>query len=75
MVWGALVAPSYDGQRGNPVLIGRAHFEELLSLPPGAAPRALLKRHPADLHLEPVDDPAVLRDLDRPEQYQRWRPA
>ena len=36
------VAPSHHGQRGNPVLIDRRHFAELLTLPPEAAPRHLL---------------------------------
>lgn len=71
---GSLVAPQYKGRRGNPVLIDRRHFEALLALPTGAAPRDLLRRHPQALHLAPVDDPAVLRDLDELQDYQRWRP-
>lgn len=73
--YGQLLAPEFNGVRGNPVLIGRAHFAELLELPPGAAPRALLERHQASLHLLPVQTDAILRDLDRPEDYRRWRPA
>jgi molybdenum cofactor cytidylyltransferase len=72
---GSLVAPQYQGRRGNPVLIDRRHFDELLALPADAAPKALLQRHPEALHLAPVDDPAVLRDLDEPQDYQRWRPV
>ena len=68
---GELVAPVYEGQRGNPVLIGRSHFAELLALPSGAAPRSLLQRHP--VHLVPVASDSVLRDLDRPEDYERER--
>ncbi len=66
------VAPSHHGQRGNPVLIDRRHFAELLALPPEAAPRALLQRHPDDLLTIEVDTAAVLHDLDRPEDYERW---
>lgn len=69
-----LVAPVYDGQRGNPVIIDRRHFPELLSLPPESAPRALLLRHPDDLQLVEVDSNAILHDLDRPEDYERLRP-
>ena len=72
---GRLVAPQHEGQRGNPVLIDRRYFPELLALRPGSAPRALLKRHPDALFQLPVDDPAVLRDLDEHEEYRRWRPA
>src|SRR5690606_26285067 len=46
-----LIAPTYQGLRGNPVLIDRRYFHELLSLSPRDAPRLLLQRHPDDLHL------------------------
>ncbi len=64
-----LIAPTYRGQRGNPVLIGRDLFEELLNIPDGGAPRILLQRHPGQLRLVEVDSEAVLRDIDLPEQY------
>lgn len=71
----ALVAPSYEGRRGNPVLIDRRYFAELAALPWGQAPRDLLRRHAADLHLVPVDSQAILLDIDRPEEYERQRPG
>lgn len=70
-----LIAPAYEGQRGNPVLIDRRYFAELLALPEGAAPRHLLRRHPDDVLLLPVDSPGVLIDLDDPQSYERWRTA
>jgi molybdenum cofactor cytidylyltransferase len=69
---GELIAPVYAGTRGNPVLIGRSHFSEFLALPPDSAPRVLLERHRASLHLVPVQTDSILRDLDLPEDYQRW---
>ncbi|HEX6384622.1 MAG TPA: selenium cofactor biosynthesis protein YqeC [Anaerolineae bacterium] len=72
---GELIAPIHDGRRGNPVLIGRAYFDELLALPPGAAPRDVLKKHRDELCLVSVESDSVLRDLDRPEEYERWRPS
>jgi molybdenum cofactor cytidylyltransferase len=71
---GQLIAPVYEGQRGNPVLIGRLFFDELLGLPPEAAPKALLKRHEDELFLLPVETDSVLRDLDHLDDYRRWRP-
>jgi molybdenum cofactor cytidylyltransferase len=68
-----LVAPYYRGTRGNPVLIDRRYFDALLALPPDAAPRVLLRRYPNDLQAVEVDSEAILRDLDRPEEYERWR--
>ncbi|HNS40490.1 MAG TPA: nucleotidyltransferase family protein, partial [Promineifilum sp.] len=69
-----LIAPVYRGRRGNPVLIDRRYFAELLALPPEAAPRALLQRHAGDIHYVEFDDDAILHDLDRPEDYERLRP-
>jgi len=71
---GGLIAPTYGGRRGNPVIIDRRYFAELLALPPEAAPRALLQRHPDDLLLVEVQNDAILHDLDRPEDYERLRP-
>ena len=70
-----LVAPYYGGRRGNPVIIDRRYFDELLALPADAAPRALLARHTDDLLAVTVEDEAVLIDLDRPEEYEHRRPV
>ncbi|MCB9445865.1 MAG: putative selenium-dependent hydroxylase accessory protein YqeC [Ardenticatenaceae bacterium] len=72
---GGLIAPVFQGQRGNPVLIDRAYFAELLDLPAGAAPRHLLRRHEADLYFVSMDNDSVLCDLDHPGEYERWRPT
>ena len=69
------VAPYYGGRRGNPVIIDRRYFDELLALPADAAPRALLARHTDDLLAVTVEDEAVLIDLDRPEEYEHRRPV
>jgi molybdenum cofactor cytidylyltransferase len=72
---GDLIAPTFQGKRGNPVLIGRRYFAELLALPPGDAPRTLLRRHANELHLVDVPTDDILRDLDSPAQYDRERRA
>jgi molybdenum cofactor cytidylyltransferase len=72
---GEIIAPACQGQRGNPVLISRRFFPDLLSLPPDSAPRALLQAQPDAIHLVAVTDPSVLIDLDDPESYRRWRPG
>ncbi len=72
---GELSAPVFNGRRGNPVLIGRRYFDELLRLPIGAAPRALLQAHPDALYLLPIDTDAVICDLDTPAEYERLRPT
>lgn len=69
-----LIAPSFNGQRGNPVLIGRDYFAELLALPSGAAPRHLLRQYSDALHLVPVATDTILHDLDHFGDYEKWRP-
>jgi molybdenum cofactor cytidylyltransferase len=71
---GQLIAPLYDDRRGNPVLFGRPYFDELLSITDGSPPRQILRRHKEELTLVEVDSTSVLRDLDREEDYVRWRP-
>jgi molybdenum cofactor cytidylyltransferase len=72
---GGLVAPAYEGKRGNPVLIDRHYFPALFNLPGQTPPRALLAHYPSDLHLEAVDSDAIFHDIDTPELYERWKPA
>jgi molybdenum cofactor cytidylyltransferase len=69
---GTIVAPAFDGRRGNPVLIDRLHFPELLALPPGSAPRHLLQRHA--VHQVPVPTSDVLQDIDTVDDYHHLRP-
>ncbi len=71
---GGLIAPTCQGHRGNPVLIDRRFFAEVLALPAGSAPRALLSKHPQELYLLPVNDEGVLLDVDSPETYRALRP-
>ena len=71
---GDLIAPTYAGRRGNPVLINRRYFPDLLALPNSAAPRDLLRQHQDKLHLLPVDSNSILHDIDDPQDYGRWQP-
>ncbi len=61
------VAPEYEGTRGHPVLLDRAHWAAMLDLPAGARPRDGLGR----LRLVEVDDAGVLLDVDTRESYAR----
>jgi molybdenum cofactor cytidylyltransferase len=68
-----IVAPFYQGQRGNPVLFDRACFPELLALEGDRGARGLLSRYRE--RVEPVDtkDPAVILDVDTRQDYQKLR--
>lgn len=65
-----VVVPAYQGRRGHPVLFGREVFQELLDAPDAEGARAVVRADRARVLAVPVDDPAVLEDLDTPEQYE-----
>ena len=63
-----LVSASYEGRRGHPVLIGRAHWDALRpTLTGDVGARAYLQAHRAEIILVPCDEFGDPRDLDRPE--------
>ena len=66
-----IVAPTYAGQRGNPVLFARAIFPELLAVQGDQGARAVLAADRARLRLVAFDDPRPLADIDTPEDYER----
>jgi molybdenum cofactor cytidylyltransferase len=66
-----IVAPLYQGQRGNPVLFDRTLFAELNALHGDQGARPVLQVHAQQLHLVDVADEGVLLDLDTPDAYQK----
>ena len=70
-----LVVPTFNGERGHPVLFGRVLFDELLNdaLPEGA--RTVVHRHLEDIASVPVDDKGTVTDIDDMEAYRRHCPA
>lgn len=61
---GTIVAPAHDGQRGNPVLFGRPHYDALADVSGDRGGRKLVETH-EDAVLIAVDDPGAVRDVDR----------
>jgi CTP:molybdopterin cytidylyltransferase MocA len=63
-----LAAAVYEGRRGHPVLIGRAHWASLRpTLTGDVGAREYLQAHRDEIILVPCDEVADPRDLDRPE--------
>lgn len=62
-----IVYPLYDGQRGHPVLFGRAFWPQLLNLSGDHGARELLHANAAACQAVVLADSGVLRDVDRPE--------
>jgi nicotine blue oxidoreductase len=63
----SLVAASYGGEQGHPVVIGRTHWDGVRELATGdRGARAYLRAHAAELTLVPCDDIADGEDMDTP---------
>ena len=62
--------PRYQGRRGHPVLISWKVAQELLELPVTGAARDVIRRYNDTVHYVDVKDPAILMDVDTPEDYE-----
>jgi molybdenum cofactor cytidylyltransferase len=63
----SLAAPQYAGRRGHPVGFAREWYPQLTALTGDQGAKGILESHRQKLILCPVDDPGVIRDIDRPE--------
>ncbi len=70
---GQIVAPTYQGERGHPILIDRRYWPEIMALPPGSAPRDVIKKYKDETALIDVNTDSILGDVDTPEDYQNQR--
>jgi len=62
---GAIVAPAYAGQRGHPVGIAARFYSALAALEGDEGAKRLISAHAGAVELIAVDDPGILRDVDR----------
>ena len=65
-----IVIPAYKGKHGHPVIFGRDVFQELLEAPDSEGARAVVHADPNRVFEVPVDDSAVVEDLNTPVEYQ-----
>jgi len=70
---GAIVVPTHEGRRGNPVLWPRAHFAEMLQLEGDAGARRLLATHAGEVREVDLDTDAIFADVDTPEALAQLR--
>ncbi len=62
-----IVAPTFRGTRGNPVLFDRSTFLELASVKGDRGGRTLMEAHPDWVETVEVDDPGIVIDIDSPQ--------
>jgi xanthine dehydrogenase accessory factor len=68
-----ILIPTFQGVRGNPVLVDRALSPHMESIVGDQGCRAIFGEHAADILEVPVEDPGILIDLDTPEELARAR--
>jgi molybdenum cofactor cytidylyltransferase len=65
--------PTYQGKRGHPVIIAAKYFDDIMRLdedsPEGL--RQFIDSRSGDTLEVPVSTPAVIEDIDLPEDYER----
>lgn len=66
-----ITLPLYRGFRGNPVLLDRAVFPELMGLAGDVGCRAIFGSHTQGIHKIEVDDPGILLDIDSFEDFEK----
>jgi molybdenum cofactor cytidylyltransferase len=63
----AIVSPRYRGKRGHPVALPASLRDEIREAKPGATLHDVIHAH-SDMRVDlEVDDPGVIKDIDRPE--------
>jgi molybdenum cofactor cytidylyltransferase len=66
-----IVAPRYNGQRGNPMLFSRALFGELQQLQGDKGARGVVAKYAHHIEWVDVPDEGILLDIDTPDMYQQ----
>ncbi len=67
-----IVRPVYRGLQGHPVLIGVQYLQEALQLQGDVGARRILMNHPEDILEIDVEEHAILKDIDTPEEYREY---
>jgi molybdenum cofactor cytidylyltransferase len=68
-----IVIPLHQGERGNPVLLSRSVFSEVMALDGDTGCRAIFANHLDAILKVEVEDPGILLDIDNQDDYDRLR--
>lgn len=66
-----IIAPLYDGKRGNPILFAASLFPELLEVTGDEGARSVIERHRQDVATVELGDAVATYDVDTWEAYQQ----
>ncbi|WP_338823811.1 Molybdenum cofactor guanylyltransferase [Moorella humiferrea] len=67
-----IIVPVYRGRRGNPVLLDRALWPQVMALQGDVGGREIIRACPFEVQEVEVDCPGILRDIDTPADYRAW---
>lgn len=70
-----IAIPVYQGFRGNPVLLDRSVFPEVMGLTADIGCRAIFGSHSENILKVPVDDAGILLDVDTKKDFEKLRQA
>jgi molybdenum cofactor cytidylyltransferase len=68
-----IVIPTHQGLRGNPVLLDRSVFHEVMALEGDIGCRAIFGSHLDEIVKVEVGDPGILLDIDNRDDYEQLR--
>ena len=66
-----IIAPTYEGKRGNPILFDASLFPELLQVTGDEGGRSVLERHREEIATVEIGNPLANIDVDTWEAYQK----
>ena len=72
-VSGEVVVPTFDGQRGNPIIISNKCRADILAGTRNLGCRKFIEKNPELVCKVEMPGPGVLIDLDTPQEYENYR--
>ena len=67
-----IVAPTYNGKRGNPILIGRKYFPDILNLKGDKGAKNILNKNSKYINTIPQKNSFSLIDIDTQKDYEKF---
>lgn len=68
-----VIIPQYQARRGNPIIISDSSREDILAGKRKLGCRRFIENNPELVKMVDMSNPAVVIDLDTPEEYQNYR--
>lgn len=66
-----IIVPEFEGKRGNPVIIGKKYFDDLLNNTGDKGARDIIKNNIGDVQRIKIQDEGILLDIDDENSYNK----